>query len=54
MEDFFHEYAKLIDAAADQVQQIYQTHGMEVLGPPLDVGAMLKFFEGGVENPAQR
>ena len=45
IEDFFHQSSKLVNPTPEQSQQLYKSHGMELLGPPLDVAAMLKFFE---------
>lgn len=45
IERFFREYGKLRDASAEQAQRIYRAHGMELLGPPLNVSAMLQFFQ---------
>lgn len=45
IEAFFREYGKLGDASGEQTQQFYRAHGLELLGPPLNVVEMLKFFQ---------
>lgn len=45
IESFFREYGKLGDATTEEAQQFYKSHGMDLLGPPLDIEAMLKFFQ---------
>jgi hypothetical protein len=44
IEAFFHEYGKLGDGSTEQAQRLYRAHGMDILGPPLNVTEMLKFF----------
>jgi uncharacterized cupin superfamily protein len=45
IEAFFHEIGKLGDASGEQTQRLYRAHGLELLGPPLNVAEMLKFFQ---------
>lgn len=45
IEAFFREYGKLGDASGEQTKQFYRTHGMDLLGAPLNVMEMLKFFQ---------
>jgi len=45
IENFFREYGKLTGATPDQARQFYKSHGLDLLGPPLDVAAMLAYFE---------
>ena len=45
IEAFFREYGKLGDVSGEQAQRLYRAHGMELLGPPLNVAEMLKFFQ---------
>lgn len=46
MEAFFREYGKLANASPEQAQRVYRTHGLELLGAPMDAAAMLQFFRG--------
>jgi len=45
IEAFFHEYGKLGDATVEQTKRLYRSHGLELLGPPLNVAEMLQFFQ---------
>jgi hypothetical protein len=40
IESFFREYGELTGATPEYARQFYKSHGLDLLGPPLDVAAI--------------